>query len=97
MSRFPFTVHSNLGETDNHKLTATIRVEIKDGIKPADVLNYLRSAEAKNDFFNTWMTKHTPGFGVEVRGGPHPVFEIPGDRSSKVLYYEQEFRLCRSY
>ena len=97
MSRFPFTVESNLGETDSPKISAFVRVEMKDGMKAVDVLNYLRSAEAKNDFFTSWMAKNAPGFGVEVRGGPHPIFEDPRDRSSRVVAYEQEFRLSRSY
>ena len=97
MSRFPFTVKSDLGETDSPKISAYVTVEMKDGVRAVDVLNYLRSAEAKNDFFTTWMAKNAPGFGVEVRGGPHPIFENPKDRASRVVAYEQEFRLCRSY
>ena len=75
--------------------TATVRIPMKEGVAGNQVLHYIRSVQLKNDFMNGWVRVNAPGYGIEIRGGPRPVFNEPGRRDSGVAAYEQEFRLTR--
>lgn len=74
---------------------ATVRIPIAKRGDESRVLHYIRSILLKNDFVNGWGRANAPGYGVEIRGGPRPVFTRPGERESGVAAYEQDFRLTR--
>lgn len=93
MSQFPF--HVDCPETEGHTRTLTVTVDVTDQQPASKVMHYLRSVQLKNDIINQWVAKNAPGYGMEIRGGPRPVFADPKDRSSEVLGYAQEFRLTR--
>lgn len=78
---------------------ATIRVAVpadpKDGTQ-SEVLGYLHSQQVKLDFKTGWVDRYAANYGMEIKGGPRPVFEKENDRGSKILAYEQDFKLTRS-
>lgn len=92
MQTFPFEVQSQ--PTAQGAFTVTISVKVPENATPVDVINYIRSLQIKQDLQGQWMRTNAPNHGLEVRGGPRPVMEVPGDLTSKVVAYEQDFRLC---
>jgi len=92
-AQFPFTVESS--DAEGHTVTLTVRIEVAEDQPANAILHYLRSVQVKNDLMNNWVKKNAPGYGMEIRGGPRPVFNEPSDRDSGVTAYEQEFRLTR--
>jgi hypothetical protein len=95
IKQYPFKVIApNLGQSQ--KFTVTVRINVPTPEDAKSVLDYIHGAQLKTDFMNSWMRENTPGYGVEVRGGPRPVFEKPDDRQSQVLAYEQDFRVSRA-
>lgn len=92
-TQFPFTVESD--QNQGHTINLTVRVEVGEDQPASAVLHYLRSRQVKEDLMNNWVKSEAPGYGMEIRGGPRPVFEVASDRSSPVEAYEQEFRLTR--
>ncbi len=92
--QYPFEVHApSLGRED--KFTATVRIKVESPDKQSGVLHYIRSIQIKQDFMNGWIKDNAPGYGLEIVGGPRPVFKDPGDRQSPVIAYEQDFKVCR--
>lgn len=79
------------------RFVATVRVPLKEGTSANQVLHYIRSIQLKNDFMNGWVTKNAPNYGIEILGGPRPVFNEPGNRESGVAAYDQDFRLSRGF
>jgi hypothetical protein len=94
MKQFPFRVMAP-SLKDSGSVTVTIQIDVPAPSEQAHVLNYIHGTQLKSDFMNGWMRENTPGYGVEVKGGPRPVFETAGDRTSPVISYEQDFRLTR--
>ena len=93
VSQYPFTVKAPNAE-DANSFTATVVVEATPDTM-SGVLHYIRSIQLKNDFTNGCLKKNAPGYGISLSGGPRHVFETPGDRSTPVVAYEQDFRLSR--
>jgi hypothetical protein len=62
---------------------------------PAQVLGYVRSMVLKQDLSKEYVAKKFPNYGMSIQGGPRPILEKPDDRGSKLLGYEQDFRLTR--
>lgn len=75
----------------------TVRVEVpdKDQKHCSAILHYIRNAQIKDDLMNSWVRQNAAGYGMEVKGGPRPVFEREVDRSSPVVAYEQDYKLTR--
>jgi len=94
IDQLPFEVFAPEGEL-GHSFVVTVRVGVAAKGGEPGVLQYIRSMQLKNDLMNTWVKKFAPGFGMEVRSGPRPVMEKPGDRTSRILAYEQDFRLTK--
>jgi len=93
-TQFSFTVRApELGRQGT--FTATVTVEVTPQTARA-ALHYIRSLQLKSDFMNGWVKDNAPTYGIEIRGGPRPVFETAGDRSTPVVAYEQDFRLTRA-
>ncbi len=93
VTQFPMTVTATQGE--GHTIPLQVRIDVNDKQTASAVLHYLRSVQVKNDVMNTWVAANAPGYGMEIRGGPRPVFAVDNDRSSPVVGYVQEFRLTR--
>lgn len=93
LQQLPFEILAPEGEL-NHTFVITARIPVTPG-QESEVLNYIRGMQMKNDITNTWIKKFAPGYGMEVRSGPRPVMEKKDDRTSKILAYEQDFRLTR--
>ena len=72
----------------------TVKMPIPEKANPSDVINYIRSLAVKHDLNDTWVKKNAPNHGMEVRGGPRPVLENAADRTSRIVAYEQDFKLC---
>lgn len=81
------------GEGRQATFNATVRIKVEKETEQSDVLHYIRSIQMKNDFQNGWMKDHAPNHGLEIRGGPRPIFADDSDRTSGVVAYEQDFRL----
>lgn len=94
MKTFKFDVSTERPE-GSHVFNATVKIDVEEGRNPSDILQYLRSTTMKNDFMNNWVATNAPGYGIEVRGGPRPVYSDPKNRESGVCAYEQDFRLTR--
>ena len=92
-TQFPLTISTTGGE--GHTITLAVRIDVTADQPANQVLHYLRSVQVKNDIMHEWVRENAPGYGMEIRGGPAPIFEKPGDRSSTVVGYQQEFRLTR--
>ncbi len=75
----------------------TVRIEVPDKKQSecTRVLHYIRNAQIKDDLMNSWIRENAAGYGMEIKGGPRPVFENEADRSSPVVAYEQDFKLTR--
>jgi len=94
IEQFPFEVSAP--EMNNQgTFMATVTIPIEEGAEQGRVLQYIRGIQLKNDFTNTWVRDNAPGYGLEIKGGPRPVHEVPGDRTSPVLAYQQDYRLSR--
>lgn len=92
--QFDFEVHAP--DIDRQSaFVATVRIPIGKRGDESQVLHYIRSIQLKNDFMNKWVRDNASGYGVEIRGGPRPVFTRAGERESGVSAYEQDFRLTR--
>jgi len=92
MLSFPYEV--NAPEKPVGTFVVTIKMPIPEKALPSDVINYIRSPGVKNDLNDTWVKKNAPNHGMEVRGGPRPVLENAADRTSRIVAYEQDFKLC---
>lgn len=92
MITFPYEVIAP--ENPSGAFDVTIRMPIPEKASPADVVNYIRSLGVKHDLNDTWVKKHAPNHGMQVIGGPRPVLQDPQDRGSKLVAYEQDYRLC---
>ena len=92
--QFSFTVRAP-DMTRQGTFTATVVVEVTPQTA-RQALHYIRGLQLKSDFMNGWVKDNAPGYGIEIRGGPRPIFETAGDRSSPVTGYEQDFRLTRA-
>lgn len=99
VTQFAFEVHAPSAGREG-TFTATLRIPVTPGAGGApgnesQVLHYIRSIQLKNDFMNGWCKDNAPNYGLEIRGGPRPVFVDPNNRTSGVTAYEQDFRLTR--
>ena len=99
VTQFPFEVHAPAAGREG-TFTATLRIPVQPGEagRPGNenqILHYIRSIQLKNDFMNGWCKDNAPNYGLEIRGGPRPVFKVAEDRTSGVVAYEQDFRLTR--
>ena len=92
MISFPYEVSSP--PAPRGTFTITVRVPVPKDVPPNEVVTYIRSAAIKSDVASTWVAVKAPNCGLEVYGGPRPILNDPKDRSSGVLAYEQDFRLC---
>jgi hypothetical protein len=94
LKTFPFEVIvPNKGDGT---FVATVRIALSDDRQAVDILQYIRGLQIKNDLMNNWARTNAPNYGLEVRGGPRPVFKDPADRTSPVTAYEQDFRFTRN-
>lgn len=97
--QFSFEVRAPEGDRQD-SFIATVHIPIEktaDGMSnSADVLGYIRSIQLKQDFMSGWVRENASNYGLEITGGPRPVFETPGKRETPVIAYEQDFRLRRS-
>lgn len=93
VQQFPFKVRAP-DEGVEGNFNATVVIETTPETL-SNVLHYIRSVQIKNDFMNQWVKKNAPGHGLSLHGGPRPVFQEPGDRTTPVVAYEQDFRLSR--
>lgn len=93
-TQFPFDV--TVRNTEGHTMPLTIKVAVNKDQQAHAILKYLRSVQAKNDLMNSWVKENAAGYGMEVVGGPRPVFETANDRNTPVVAYEQDFKLTRS-
>ena len=83
-------------KSTGHSVDITVAVRMPDEkSSPADVLAYVRSMVLKQDLSKEYVQKKYPGYGMAMQGGPRAITEKPGDRTSKLLGYEQDFRLTR--
>jgi len=73
----------------------TCRIPLATQTDAPHILSYLRSQQLKEDVHHTWMIKNAANYGMEVRGGPRPVFESSNDRASPVVAYECDFRIAQ--
>jgi hypothetical protein len=96
VTAFPFNVIlPKSGTAGKNSFVVTVQVPIQsEDTRPA-ILSYLRSIQVKQDLMAGWVRQHASDCGMEVVGGPRPLFEVEEDRSSRVLAYEQDFRLTR--
>jgi hypothetical protein len=81
-----------------HYIDITVSCKIPEGSpnsSAAEVLGYIRSMVLKQDLAKEYVAKKFPNYGMSIQGGPRPILEKPNDRSSKLLGYEQDFRLTR--
>jgi hypothetical protein len=92
MISFPYTVDAP--KNPRGTFVATVRIAVPEAVPPAEVVTYIRSAALKSDLASEWISKNAPNCGLEVYGGPRPILKDQKDRSSGVLAYEQDFRLC---
>lgn len=92
MRTYPFEIAVPANTSGPFNLT--VKVPIPEDSTPAEVITYIRSFALKQDLANGWIKTNAPGYGLEVRGGPRPVTLDDKDLNSKLLAYEQEFRLC---
>ena len=92
MISFPYEVSSP--DSPRGTFTITVRVPVPKDAPPNEVVSYIRSAALKSDVSSGWIAKNAPNHGLAVSGGPRPILADPKDRSSAILAYEQEFRLC---
>ena len=92
-TQFPLIIDAVQGE--GHTLPLSVKIEVNDEQPASPVLHYLRSVQVKNDVMNSWVRDNAPGYGMEIKGGPRPVFQTENDRSTPVIAYVQEFRLTR--
>lgn len=93
-SQYKFTVSAP--QVRDNRFNATVKIEVPDDKEASKILHYIRSIHLKEDFMNGWVRTNAPGYGINVKGGPRPVFKQPDDRSSGVVAYEQDFQLSRS-
>ena len=91
-SQYEFTVKVPELSTKS-AFNATLSIKVAKPTDASGILHYLRGVQIKNDFVNNWVRKNAPDCGMEIRGGPRPVFQDPADRASPVIAYEQDFRL----
>jgi hypothetical protein len=73
-----------------------VRIAVSPSQPASKVLGYIRSIQLKHDLLDQWVSTNAPQHGLEIRGGPTPIFETPDDRATPLLAYEQRFRLTRS-
>lgn len=73
----------------------TARIKLENQADAGDILSYLRSQALKEDIHRAWMVKNAANYGMEVKGGPRPIFKVAGDRDSGVVAYECDFRLAQ--
>lgn len=92
MRTFPFEI--SVPENPAGAFSLTVRVKIPEDATASEVITYIRSHAMKQDLANGWIRQNAANHGLEVRGGPRPITEDPQNLSSKLLAYEQEFRLC---
>lgn len=92
-AKFEFDVLAT--ESEGHTMPIAVRIAVNEKQSASDVLKYIRSVSLKNDVMNNWVKNNAPGYGMEIREGPRPVFEEDGNRDSGVIAYEQSFRLTR--
>lgn len=94
MRIFPYEILSP-EKPEGTSYIITIKVPVTKAADQAAALQFIRSQAIKDEVYRTWMSKHAPNYGMEVRGGPRPVFEKPSDRSSPVVAYEVDYRISQ--
>ena len=92
--QFDFEVSPGTEDSGTSKIM-TAKVLMGVTSKAPEILSYFRSAVFKQDFVEGYINKHAPGCGLELRGGPRPVFAIANERGSDVLGYEQDVRVTK--
>jgi len=83
--------------SNGHSVDITVSAKLPDE-KPdtaKEVLAYVRSMVIKQDLSKEYVQKKYPNYGMSIQGGPRPIMEKANDRTSKLLGYEQDFRLTR--
>lgn len=98
MREFPFEVTESGRTPHQVDLTVTVKVpeDAKDGLA-GDVMSFVRSFLLKSKLQTDWIQAKYPGWGLSIRGGPRAVHSAPGDRSSKVTAYQQDYRLVKGF
>jgi hypothetical protein len=91
MRSFPYEVIAP--PTISGTVNITVRVPVPEGVPAAEVITFVRSHTLKQDLMADWLRKNAPNHGLEGKGGPRPLLEDATDRGSKILAYEQDYRL----
>lgn len=89
-----FEIHPGPTDAATSKIMVA-RIKVTPTTDVPRILSYFRSHAFKSDFVRGYLEKHESGCGIELRGGPRPVFKIANDRGSEVLAYEQDVRITK--
>lgn len=92
---FPFDVIAPPSTSGKPSFIVTVQVPLQVPADAPRILAYMRSIQLKQDLVAGWASKNLPDCGMEVVGGPRPVFQVEDDRSTPVLGYRQDFRFTR--
>jgi hypothetical protein len=93
MKQFPYSIL--VPEKLDASFILTVRIKLENQAEAGDILSYLRSQALKDDIHRSWMIKNASNSGMEVKGGPRPIFKIENDRDSGVVAYECDFRITQ--
>lgn len=92
---FKFTVLAPGNTPGKPSFIATVHIPVQDSSDAPKILAYMRSIQLKQDLMSGEAIVRFPDCGMEVVGGPRPVFQNERDRGSPVVAYEQDFRFTR--
>jgi len=93
MKQFPYEIL--VPEKLDASFILTARIKLENQAEAGEILSYLRSQALKEDIHRSWMIKNASNHGMEVKGGPRPIFKVSGDRESGVTAYECDFRIAQ--
>jgi hypothetical protein len=93
-TQIPFEVRSADPDSATSKVVI-VRIAVTATHTPQVILGYLRSGSFKADLMEGFVDKEMPGCGLEFRGGPRPIMQSEGDRTSPIVAYEQDVRLTK--
>lgn len=79
----------------DHRHNISVVIRITDDVKAPDILGYMRSGELRKDIARQWGNKNAPSYGINLVGGPEPVFERERDRESGIVGYRQQASLVK--
>jgi hypothetical protein len=94
---FPFDVQAPASTAGKNSFIVTVNIPLEKEDDAKLILSYMRSIQLKQDLISGWASKNLPDCGMEVVGGPRPVFAgaDPADRTQPVISYAQDFRFTR--